>query len=53
MGLQSWREVREVLLGFNYNDALQPNGSIRFWKTTSVKVAPADGIEQAEKLLLK
>jgi hypothetical protein len=53
MGLQSWGEVREVLLGFNGNDALQPNGSIWFWKTMSVKVAPADGIEQAKQLLLK
>jgi len=35
LGLWTWRDVREILLGFHYSDALQPHGSIWFWKTMS------------------
>ena len=32
MGLQNWREVREILLGFSYSDFREPNGARWFWK---------------------
>lgn len=53
MDLRSWREVREVLLGFNYSDSLQPHGSIWFGKTMSLNAAPRGTIEQAGRLLLE
>lgn len=33
MGLRTWEEVREVLIGFLHNDFVPPNGSIWFQKT--------------------
>jgi hypothetical protein len=38
LGLWTWGDVREILLGFHYSDALQPHGSIWFWKTMSANV---------------
>lgn len=32
-GFNTWKEVREVLLGFFYNDNLSPNGSLWFQET--------------------
>lgn len=53
MGLRSWEDVREVLLGFNYSDWMQPNGSTWFGNRMSVREAKGDGIKQAELLLLE
>lgn len=35
MRVWTWRDVREILLGFHYSDSLQPYGSVWFWKTMS------------------
>lgn len=41
LGLWTWKEIREVLIGFHYSDALQPQGSNWFWKTMKVNIKPS------------
>lgn len=47
MGLQSWREVRDALLGFSYSDFLEPNGARWFWKTMIIEAGRLDKIGRA------
>lgn len=51
LGLWDWRDVREILLHFHYSDALQPHGSIWFWKTMNANVRPSfrEQIPQSEQ----
>lgn len=53
MGLQSWKDVREVLLSFHCNETMLPDGSTWFWKTMSASRAKPGGIEDVEEVLLK